>query len=133
EPIAEREVERFAELLDLTDDQRAIASTIWSVYREDYYAGPLERIRAIHARERAAIEEIRDRSEVNGENPGTLAKEFYPPIMAEMAALREEVLEFEDQHFFQNLASILTEEQALRMGRVRLRRELVIASRFMHL
>src|SRR5690606_5763401 len=80
-----------------------------------------------------AIEEIRDRSEVNGENPGTLAKEFYPPIMAEMAALREEVLEFEDQHFFQNLASILTEEQALRMGRVRLRRELVIASRFMHL
>lgn len=132
EPIDEKQVDEYARLLDLTDDQRAIAKSILAQYLDRYYAELLQPIRDVHAREYAAIRENEDRAEKNGENPGTLAKELYPPIMTDMARLAAEVLEFEQSVFFADLASILTDQQSPRMEHVRLRRDLTIASRGIH-
>lgn len=132
EPIDEKQLDEYARLLHLTDDQRAIAKSILAQYLDRYYAELLPPVRDVHAREYAAIREIEERAEKNGENPGTLAKEVYPPIMADMARLAAEVFEFEQGVFFTDLASILTEQQSPRMDHVRLRRELTIASRSIH-
>lgn len=117
--ITEQDVEQYAKWLRLDEDQAIIADSLFKEYRATLDQDLLSRMQA-WGKEQNRIVRL-----VNADpraNIGTLSKQHFPPLTKKAEALETEQKELE-RAFFDELASILREDQVPFMQRVILSRE----------
>lgn len=112
--ITEQDVRQYAKWLRLDEDQKSIAQSLFerhcAVLEQDF----LPRLQAWGAEQYRVVRLVNADTDAN---TGALAKEHFPPLMK-----KEELLEAEqetlERAFFDELASILREDQVPLMQRV---------------
>lgn len=124
--ITQQDVKQYAKWLRLDDDQAVIADSLFEEYRATLEQDLLPRIQAWGAEQYRVVRFVNADADAN---TGALAKEHFPPLMkkAELLEAEQETLE---RAFFDELASILREDQIPFMQRVIMSRERAEYRRF---
>ena len=114
----ERDLAQYAQLLELSAEQRDAAHAFYREYMDQRRADPVgAQLQAYRRQRDIAFGEVNS-AEERGEDPGEVAARLYGDLAREARRIIPVLNEIEDA-FFANLESILTEAQQPRMELVR--------------
>lgn len=116
--ITEAELELDIALLDLDEHQTTLIRTLHDEYVDHRVSGTLGRmVREYNDAEREAIAEVADLTEA-GEDPGAVAARIFGRLDQRMNRINPHLAET-DKKFFNDVESLLNQQQLERMDRVR--------------